>query len=317
VPKVRRDGSKNRRDQIAVAKHHCLKLTHARAASIILGDMSLGIRRDTDIAFRIIIFAVVVWALLAYVILPPLWRHYEHQHGLAGFSMVTLTHSGIPADPINVGLVGAKEDVLCAMNAAGWYPADPVTFRSSLEIVGSVLLDRPYHDAPVSPLLFQNRREDLAFEKPEGKSADRRHHVRFWKVLDHGDEGRAMWLGAVTYDRGVGFSHDDGRITHHISPNIDGERDLLSSDLKNAHVVTAIYEVTGVGGTLSGRNGEGDEYYTDGEIKISVLVDGCNTRSESVTVLANPPIVEMKNNAWEIIEKLLPGSTALPSNGGT
>jgi len=34
--------------------------------------------------------------------------------------MVTHTASGIPADPINVGLVGSRDDVLCAMNAAGW-----------------------------------------------------------------------------------------------------------------------------------------------------------------------------------------------------
>ena len=64
-----------------------------------------------------------------------------------------------------------REDVLCAMHAARWYPADPITFRSSLEIVGSVVLNRPYRDAPVSSLFYEGRREDLAFEKPDGKSA--------------------------------------------------------------------------------------------------------------------------------------------------
>jgi LssY C-terminus len=233
------------------------------------------------------------------------WRHYEHQHDLAGFSMVTRTKIGIPGDPINVGLIGSKDDVLCAMNAAGWYPADPVTLKSSLEIVSSVLLDRPYRDAPVSPLYYQNQREDLAFEKPSGKSADRRHHVRFWKVLDHGEEGRAVWLGAITFDRGVGLSHDDAKITHHISPDIDAERDLLTDDLEAAKVMTSIYEVTGIGPTLDGRNGEGDPYYTDGEIKISVLVQGCDQRSTTVSVISNPPIVDLKNRAWSVVEKLL------------
>ena len=93
--------------------------------------------------------------------------------------MVTRTAQGIPGDPINVGLVGAKADVLCAMHAAAWYPADPITFRSSVEIIGSVVLDRPYRDAPVSSLFYDGRREDLAFEKPDGTSADRRQHVRF------------------------------------------------------------------------------------------------------------------------------------------
>ena len=86
---------------------------------------------------------------LAYLVLPALWTHYEHQKGLADLPMVTRTAQGIPGDPINVGLIGDEKEVLCAMNAAGWFPADPVTFRSSIEIAGSVLLDRAYKDAPV------------------------------------------------------------------------------------------------------------------------------------------------------------------------
>src|SRR6202051_4330098 len=117
---------------------------------------------------------VGLYFLLAYIVLPLTWRHYEHQHALEGLSMVPPPSAGIPGDPINVGMVGSREDVLCAMNAAAWYPADPITLRSSVEIVGSVLLDRPYLQAPVSHLYYDNRRQDLAFEKPVGKSADRR-----------------------------------------------------------------------------------------------------------------------------------------------
>src|ERR1700756_3389042 len=147
------------------------------------------------------------YLLLAYVLLPALWTHHEHEPGLASLPMVTRTADGIPGDALNVGLVGSKEDVLRAMHAAGWYPADPITLRSSIEIVGSVMLDRPYRTAPVSHLYYNNMEQDLAFEKPVGKSADRRHHVRFWRALEHGQEGRAVWLGAATFDRGVGLGH--------------------------------------------------------------------------------------------------------------
>ncbi len=258
---------------------------------------------------------VGLYLLLAYIVLPLTWRHYEHQHALRGMTMVTRTADGIPGDPINAGLVGARDDVLCAMNAAGWYPADPITLRSSIEIIGSVLLDRPYRDAPVSHLYYNNRRQDLAFEKPVGTSADRRHHVRFWRVLERGQEGRAVWLGAATFDRGVGFSHDDARITHHIAPDVDADRDLLTADLKAAKVVKTIYEVTGIGPTVDGRNGENDPYYTDGEIKISVLVAGCNQKAESVAVLSNPPLVALKNIAWDTLARnILAATTPTPPN---
>ena len=244
-----------------------------------------------------------LYFLIAYIVLPLFWQHYEHQKALAGLPMITRTATGIPGDPINVGLVGTREDVLCAMNAAGWYPADPITLRSSVAIVGSVLLDRPYLQAPVSHLYYNKRRQDLAFEKPVGKSADRRNHVRFWRVLERGDEGRAVWLGATTFDRGIGFSHDDAKITHHIAPDVDAERDLLTADLKQARVVPTIYDVTGIGPTVDGRNGEGDRYYTDGDIKISVLVKGCDQRATTTAVLENPPLIALKNLAWDAIAR--------------
>lgn len=189
-------------------------------------------RRDSELVIFALIVGGVLYGLLAYFLVPLVWRHYEHQKDLAGLTMITHTHDGIPGDPINVGAVGSEADLLCAMHAAQWFPADPVTLRSSVEIVGSVLLDRPYRGAPVSPLYCQGKRQDFAFEKPAGKSPDRRHHVRFWKVLDRGEEGRAVWLGAATFDRGVGFSHKDGRITHHIAPNVDADRDRSPPTLR-------------------------------------------------------------------------------------
>ena len=142
-------------------------------------------------------------SLLAYLLAPFAWRHYEHQTGLADLGARTFTAQGIPGDVVNVGLEGTEADVVCAMTAAGWSPSDPVTLSSSLRIVGSVAFRRPYHRAPVSPLFFDGRRQDLAFEKPSGRSASTRHHVRFWKALDSGDDGRPVWLGAATFDDGA------------------------------------------------------------------------------------------------------------------
>lgn len=256
--------------------------------------------------FLLIALAVVIaYALLAYLVLPALWTHHEHQKGLATLPMVTRTAQGIPGDPINVGLVGDKKDVLCAMHAAGWYPADPVTLRSSIEIVGSVLLDRPYRDAPVSPLFYLDRREDLAFEKPVGNSADHRHHVRFWKVLDQGEEKRPVWLGDATFDKSVGVSRYTGAITHHIDADIDAERMLLATDLENAGMVTAKYQVTGVGPTLAGRNGGGDLYYTDGEVWIMRLVEACHKRTDPATIIPSPPATEMKDQIWQAVANAL------------
>ena len=267
-------------------------------------------RSKLRVAVTVLAAVLIAYGILAYIVLPLSWTHYEHQKGLAGLTMVTRTAQDIPGDPINVGLVGIEDDVLCAMHAAGWYPADPITFRSSVRIVGSVVLDRPYRDAPVSSLFYEGRREDLAFEKPVGESADRRHHVRFWEVLKRGQEGRPVWLGSATFDRDVGLSRYTGQVTHHIAPDVDAERNGLTNDLKNMKVVEAIYEVSGVGPTLNGRNGEGDRYYTDGEVKISRLVLGCNSKAATAVELANPPLVNLKNETWTAIAGFLKSGAA-------
>lgn len=241
---------------------------------------------------------LLVWGVLAYLVLPRLWYHREHQPGLGEAEMVTHTEQGIPGDPLNVGLVGSEDDVLAAMHAAGWYPADPVTLKSSVRIAASVMLDRPYDAAPVSPLLYQGRKEDLAFEKPIGDSADRRNHVRWWKVLDKGVEGRPVWLGSATQDAGVELSRDTGQVTHHIAPDIDDERNLLIGDLVAAKVVTVLYGLTGIGPTLNGRNGGGDRYYTDGEIHMAVLSPGAAPVAGPPVEEADPPIVALKNQLW-------------------
>lgn len=122
---------------------------------------------------------LAVWLALAYVAAPEFWTVRDRGFRTQTFEMVTHTPQGIPGDPINIGLVGTEKEMVHAFAMAGWDTADGVTLKTAIEIGESVLFDHPYPDAPVSRLLFEGRAQDLAFEKPVGGSADRRHHVRF------------------------------------------------------------------------------------------------------------------------------------------
>ena len=148
------------------------------------------------------------------------------------------------------------------------------------------------------------RKQDLAFQKAAGKSARRRHHVRFWKSVELGHAGTPLWIGAVTFDKSVGFSHRTGQITHHIAPDIDSERDGLVADLRSHGFLSELYQVTGVGATLLGRNGGGDLYYTDGELTIGVLANAAavDRRAER---LENPPAVQIKEQLWSALKPIL------------
>jgi hypothetical protein len=271
-------------------------------------------RRWTTRGLKILGATIVLWLAAAYLILPFLWTHYEHHPGMENAPKTTVTAQGIPGDPLNVGLIGDEAELVHALTRAGWDPADPVTLRTSLAIASSVIRDRPYLDAPVSPLFVFGRKQDLAFEKPAGDSARRRHHVRFWKSTDLGRDGKPLWIGAVTFDRSVGLSHRTGQITHHIAPDVDAERDGLIADLRRAGRLRVLYQVTGVGPTLLGRNGGGDLYYTDGELTIGVLASGPETVAPDE--LDNPPIINLKEQLWSAIKPLLDSESGPESDEG-
>lgn len=208
---------------------------------------------------------------VAYLLLPQTWHFLDQDIDVSPASMVTRTESNIPGDPINFGLIGTSEGVFRAFAAAGWDTADDVTLKTAVKIGVSVLFDRPYPDAPVSPLMYDGRKQDLAFEKPVGGSADQRHHVRLWNT-GWTASGRPLWLGSASFDRGVGFSHDTGQITHHISAEIDAERDRLMRDLQGAGQIASTSTLPGIGPTDDGRNGGGDRYVTDGNVLVGTLV---------------------------------------------
>ena len=253
---------------------------------------------------KVVVALVVTWLLLAYLILPALWRHYEHQPALESAPKTTRTTQGIPGDPLNVGLIGTEQELVRALLGSGWDAADPVTLKSSIGIARSVLRDRPYVDAPVSSLFLFGRKQDLAFEKPVGENASHRHHVRFWKSTEYGRGGLPLWIGAVTYDRSVGLSHRTGQITHHIGADIDAERDGLFADLRKEGWLKEEFQVTGVGATLLGRNGGGDRYFTDGELTIGMLAKD-QSRERSPDRLENPVPVQIKDQLWSAIRPLM------------
>jgi hypothetical protein len=211
------------------------------------------------------------YALLAYVLLPASWHSYQSRLTPRD-PAVSYTAEAIPADPLNVALVGSREQVVAAMGAAGWLPADRITFRSGWRDAGSVLFNRPYPTAPVSTHFVGGRPQDLAFELQVGKSPRRRHHVRLWRV-DNADRDERLWIGAASYDLRVGLSHFTGEVMHHIDPDVDQERERLLSDLQRAGAIARISRLAKFRAAGTGRNGGGDRYVTDGGLGVAVLKD--------------------------------------------
>ncbi len=228
-------------------------------------------RNSWQLAVLVFLGLVGTYVLVAYVLAPLIWVSYAHLHpALDAAPTITITGTDIPGDPLNVALIGTKEQIEEIMRAAKWFPADPLGLRSDLRIAADTVLKRSYDEAPVSSLFLFGRKEDLAFEQPVGGNPSQRHHVRFWKAAVVDEQNRPLWFGSATYDERVGLSHTTGQITHHISGQIDVERDHILKTLQQTGELSVEY-IDNFQPHHTGKNGGGDKWETDGRLGVGTI----------------------------------------------
>ena len=133
------------------------------------------------------------------------------------------------------------------------------------------LFKREYDTAPVSSEFLFGRKQDLAFEQAVGDNPRHRHHVRFWESDKPGPDGRPVWVGAAIFDKRVGLSHTTGQFTHVTDADVDAERDVLFKDLEHTGDLAEVIVVQGFHEVLEGRNGQGNPWYTDGNLYEGVI----------------------------------------------
>lgn len=221
-----------------------------------------------------LLWALLFWAVAAYLVAPWVWKRISPTPTplFMGVPPVTETGDGRPGDPLNIAIVGTEAQLIKAITSVGWFPADPITFDTSVRIVVDSVFRKPDDQAPVSSLYLFGRKQDLAFEQPLGNSPRQRHHVRFWRWAKQ-EDGRPVWFGSATFDERVGLSYTTGQVTHHIGPDVDAERDRIDTELQAAGWVAQLRWIDGFHKQLQGRNGGGDLWKTDGRLAVILLSD--------------------------------------------
>jgi hypothetical protein len=231
---------------------------------------------------------LVLWALLAYLLLPRLHTLLALVYVPDYFIGRTRTYEGLLGDPVNVALLGTTDELHTAMTRAGWHLADELGFRSGLRIVTSTLSRRPYPTAPVSPLFLFGRAQDLTYQQEVDGSPARRHHVRFWRTPPqwHLPGGACVdWLAAATYDRGVGLSAFTLQVTHKIAQDTDVERDHVTATVAAGNPEVSVAVIRHFSSGYHSRNGGGDAIRTDGDLPV---LDLTRIVDESVPLPSTP-----------------------------
>ena len=181
------------------------------------------------------------YTLLAYLLLPALWTHYEHQKGLA---------DAADGDADRAGHSRRSDQCRPGRRQQGRALRHARRRLVSRRSGDAAILDRNRRQRAAGPSLSRRAGQQSLLSRPARGSRVRkagrpqRRSPPSCAVLEgagQGEEKRPVWLGAATFDRSVGVSHYTGAITHHIGADIDAERKLLAADLEAAGMVEAKY----------------------------------------------------------------------------
>lgn len=234
--------------------------------------------------------SLIIYVLMAYVVIPNLFRIYRLIIQPNHIPMYATTGDGWPADPVNIAIISRnKRELIRSMKMAGWYEADPATIRNSIKEIVAIIFNRSYPHAPFSNLYLFGSPFTIGFQKPANKnlSPRSRHHVRFWLLNDKNNNhqehygfwhkrlahllsrNKSVWIGAAIDDTGpIAFRWRNGQITHKNNSDTNSERDLIISDLSKMRLI-ATEDTISAGEPFSFRGQTlGNKFICDGTIKV-------------------------------------------------
>jgi LssY C-terminus len=175
---------------------------------------------------------------------------------------------GNPGDMVNFLMVGTEDQMKAAFQAGGWVPVDRDTTNAVLQALLASLSKQAYLTMPMSELYLFGRPQDYGFAHAEPLTVvTTRHHLRVWKSALTVD-GQPVWVGAATHDMGIERDQRNGKLTHHIDPNVDDERTFVQRSLTQTGYIAHQTSVLPSDPVKEARTATGGSFHSNGEILV-------------------------------------------------
>jgi len=237
----------------------------------------IPIKRTRVISTILILLSLGSYVLFALNYHPPLKQQQTITQEISVQSVMNIftdeqlkyteTLAGARQEPLSF-IIFAKNnnEFTNVFKKSGWYLADSVSVSSLIKITEAAILKKEYLRAPMTPSFWNKQTHTFGFEKPTTENNVRqRHHARFWKTDYITTDGKNIYVGTASLDKGMKWG-----VTHQIAPDIDTEKEVLFSDLKNSESLASYKKEQFVNPTL-GENFTGDQFFTDGKTYILLL----------------------------------------------
>lgn len=194
--------------------------------------------------------------------------------------------SNRPSDLMNILLVGSREEIETAFEAAGWSRPSAPTLGARIRGIRAVAERHSDETFPMSRMTAGDREPDMSWQKGLN-DVSKRHHVRIWKQ-DTTWNGQPVWIAAATRDVDFTYLRKGSALTHKIARDVDGERDKIAHDLEFTSCTNLIDWWDRPGAPTAARNATGDLMETDGQLAV-IRMNRCSA-PRSVDMTSGEPI---------------------------
>jgi hypothetical protein len=180
---------------------------------------------------------------------------------------------GAKQDPINLILIGDEKKIKRTFRKAGWHSAHPANPLFMIFAALSGATKRKYSQGPFTPHFVNIGLQDMGFQKLTKKqNFSQRHHIRIWKSGVVLQNDQRVWIAAASYDTHMKVQLTPPFIHHAIDPNLDAERDMITSELEDngARRLKSVHMQDPILASQMLENASGAKYFTDGR---AVLVE--------------------------------------------
>jgi len=186
----------------------------------------------------------------------------------------------VAGDPMNLVLIGDASEVMASLSRAGWSFTNVINFDTIRRMIGAAISGAAYPVAPISPLYFMDRPQDLALQRARNTILQR-NHLRLW-LAPFLFRGKSVWVGQVSRDIDIKATTSSSTLTTHvIDPNVDEAREHVLQSLLVAGAIQRFGFVAGIEPASAENphtNLSDDPYFTDG-LRLVVMLSGDTTTS--------------------------------------
>ena len=180
--------------------------------------------------------------------------------------------TSLPAEPINIILIGDREKINQAFVQSGWYLLDGPSLKSYTKIVTSIIFKKSYPQTPGLPVFWDTKTSDFAYGKPTSpNSISSREHIHIWETNFITEEHQNIWVGTAHFDQTIQKKFGLIMPFHTTETKVDNERERIKVELTSTNLIQKIDKVDLTGLMYGTKKGSGNSFLTDGQAYILYL----------------------------------------------